>query len=374
MKKVLFVATVESHILRFHLPYLKQFKSLGYEVHVACKGNSKIEFCDVKHNINFERFPFKPSNIKAYFALKKIITENNFKIIHCHTPVGGVIGRLAAKGERNKGTNVFYTAHGFHFCKKGPIIDWLIYYPIEKILANITDCLITINEEDFSLAKKKFNANNVFKINGIGVELNKFAQNITYEDKINIKKSENINEKDYIISYVADLSKRKNQGFVISAMPQILKHIPNTKLLLIGPDTANGVYSKMVKELSLCESIYFLGERSDIDKLLSITDISISSSKREGLAVNIIEAQAGGKCVIASNVRGNRDLIEHNKTGFLFSLNNSQEFIKTIIDTYNDNNLKNIVEKNAVLSVQKYSQRQVVNDMFEIYKMVCKNL
>ena len=155
-KKVLFTATVDSHILHFHIPYLKLFKEKGYEVHVATNGNEEIPYCDKKHVISFERSPLKLNNLKAIGQLRKIINEENFDIIHCHTPMGSVVTRLAAKKARKKGTRVIYTAHGFHFYKGAPKLNWFLFYPVEKYLSKYTDTLITINKEDYDLAKRKF--------------------------------------------------------------------------------------------------------------------------------------------------------------------------------------------------------------------------
>ena len=155
-KKVLFTATVvKTHINVFHLPYLKWFKEQGYEVHVAAKNDFVNEPCTIPHcdkfyDINFARFPFSNANIEAYKQLKKIITENDYDIIHCHTPVAGVLTRLAARNCKN--TTVIYTAHGFHFFKGAPLLNWLIYYPVERFCARFTDKLITINKEDYERA------------------------------------------------------------------------------------------------------------------------------------------------------------------------------------------------------------------------------
>ena len=167
MKKVLFVATVNRHIIGCHLPYLKWFKEQGYEVDVASRGIEEIDYCDKHFNLSFERFPLKSNNIKAYKELKKIISNNHYEIIHCHTPVGGVLTRLAARKERKKGTKVLYTAHGFHFYKGAPLLNWIIYYPIEKIMAKFTDCLITIVNEDYEFAKKHLKAKEIRHIKAI---------------------------------------------------------------------------------------------------------------------------------------------------------------------------------------------------------------
>ena len=157
MKKVLFVATVaKTHICVFHLRFLKMFKDWGYEVHVAARNDfvdapCVIPHCDVFHDIPFERSPLKSENLKAYKQLKKIIDAEKFDLIHCHTPVGGVLARLAARKARKYGTKVLYTAHGFHFYKGAPLKNWLLYYPVEKFCSRFTDVLITINKEDFVL-------------------------------------------------------------------------------------------------------------------------------------------------------------------------------------------------------------------------------
>ena len=175
MKKVLFTATVDSHILHFHIPYLQYFHEQGYEVHVATNGTEEIPFCDVKHTVSFERSPFKANNIKAIKQLKEIIDKEKFNIIHCHTPMGSVVTRLAAKQARKKyNTKVIYTAHGFHFFKGAPILNWILFYPVEKWLSKYTDCLITINEEDYTLAKNKFHAKKVELVHGVGVDEKKW--------------------------------------------------------------------------------------------------------------------------------------------------------------------------------------------------------
>ena len=233
MKKVLFVATITKHIIGFHTPYLKWFKEQGYEVHVASNGNEKIEYCDKHFNIPFERFPIKVNNLKAYKQLKNVIDSNQYTIIHCHTPVGGVLTRLAARDSRkNNKTKVMYTAHGFHFYKGAPILNWIIYYPIEKICARWTYCLITINQEDYKLAKRQFRIQKIKLIHGVGVDENKFNIKVDKKRKIEIRHKLGLNEDDFVISYVAELNNNKNQGMLI----EVIKELNNNKikLLLVG--------------------------------------------------------------------------------------------------------------------------------------------
>lgn len=313
MKKVLFTATVDSHIRQFHLPYLKWFKEHGYEVHVATNGNEEIPFCDVKHKISFERSPIKINNLKAIHNLKKIIEKEKFDIIHCHTPMGSVVTRVAAINARKKyRTKVIYTAHGFHFFKGAPLINWIVFYPIEFLLSNITDCIITINDEDYQLAKKNFHADKIELVYGVGINEEKFNIEMSKEEEDELKEELKIKEEDFVIIYPAELSKRKNQGMLLKAI-QLLKQqgIRNIKVLLPGIDSMNGKYKKMAKKMKIEEQIIFLGYRKDIPKLMKLSNLAVSTSKQEGLPVNIMEAMFMNLPIIATNCRGNRDLIKN---------------------------------------------------------------
>ena len=148
--KVLFVATVRSHIGQFHMPFIRELKAHGAQVDAAFKDNSadkpglNLSAIDKTFEVPFERQPLRPDNIKAYKTLKKVIDSNNYDAIHCHTPMGAVIARLAAKGARKKGTKVIYTAHGFHFFKGAPLKNWLFFYPVEKYLSNFFPAPFTL--------------------------------------------------------------------------------------------------------------------------------------------------------------------------------------------------------------------------------------
>ena len=360
MKKVLFTATVDSHILQFHIPYLKWFKEQGYEVHVATNGNEKIPYCDVKHKISFQRSPIKIDNIKAIFKLKKIIEEEKFDIIHCHTPMGGVVTRLAAiKARKKYKTKVIYTAHGFHFFKGAPLLNWIIFYPIEKYLSKYTDCLITINEEDYKLAKKKFHTKDIELVNGVGVDASKFKSKMTDEEKLELRKKLGINKNDFVIIYVAELSKRKNQGMLIKVISLINEDkYQNIKVILPGADSLNGKYQKMAKELGVDDKIKFLGYRTDIEKLMKISNLAVSTSRQEGLPVNVIEAMMVGLPIIVTNCRGNRDLINT-----CVEINNYNQLKERIINEMEKKN-QEIIE----YEVELYKIDNVIKNIEEIYR------
>ncbi|MCQ2381244.1 MAG: glycosyltransferase, partial [Acidaminococcaceae bacterium] len=223
MKKALFVATVvKTHIMAFHIPFLKMLKEIGYETAVAArndydnKNECNIPYCDEYFDAHFKRSPFSFANIKAYHQLKKIINNNHYDIIHCHTPVGGVLARLAAWGSRAK---VIYTAHGFHFYKGAPLLNWLVYFPVEWVCAWLTDVLVTINQEDYIFAKKHMHAKQVVYIPGVGIDLDKFKSDVLdKQQRIQKRQVLGLTAEDKILLSVGELNKNKNHEIGIWAL------------------------------------------------------------------------------------------------------------------------------------------------------------
>lgn len=361
MKKVLFTATVDSHILHFHIPYLQYFQEQGYEVHVATNGTEAIPFCDVKHTVKFERSPFKGNNIKAIHQLKEIINKEKFEIIHCHTPMGSVVTRLAAKQARKQyGTKVIYTAHGFHFFKGAPIQNWILFYPVEKWLSKYTDCLITINQEDYELAKNKFHAKKVELVNGVGVDEEKFNFDMSEQEKHKLRASLGLQDDDFVLIYVAELNKNKNQQMLIKAIENIKDN--KVKLLLVGKGDLENDYKDRVKKQNLDKRIIFTGYRTDIPELLKISDLCVATSKREGLPVNIIEAMMSGLPIIATNCRGHRDLVDI--SDLVAIKNGEQQLVNYIMQK------KNATVKRKKYEVTSYSMKTINEKMRKIYSTI----
>lgn len=371
MKKVLFVATITKHINTFHIPYLKWFKEQGYEVHVASNGEQKIEYCDKHYNLPFERFPLKRNNFKVYKQLKKIIKENEYQIIHCHTPVGGVLTRLAARETRKKETKVIYTSHGFHFYKGASLLNWSIYYPIEKICARYTDCLITINEEDYNLAKRKLKAKRIEFVHGVG--LNTDRLNIQNEEEVEIKYRQklNIKENETVLCYIAELNKNKNQMLIIKSLQKLIQEGYILKLLLVGEGDLHETYQKYINENNLNNNIQLLGRRNDIGEILTVTDIYVASSIREGLGVNLMEAIYKKLPIIATDNRGHKELVKNGINGYLVSdYKNIEEFKENIKKLLDDKQKVVKLKENSEKILEKYILNSVMREMEKIYKTI----
>ena len=365
-KKILFAANLESFFTKFLIPQLKYFKENGYEVHVAAKSeNIDIPYCDKKFDVDFARGFNIKQNIRSYKQMKQIFKDEHYDVVSCHTPFGAAITRLAYKNSKVKGTKMVYMNHGFHFYKGAPLLNWLLFYPAEKYLAKYTDTLITINLEDYELSKKKFKTNTVY-VKGIGLDPSKFDFEMTDKEKLDLRKSLGLKKDDFVMIYPAELLPRKRQIWLINTLSELLKENSNFKLLLPGKDSMNGACQKLVSKLNLDDQIKFLGFRKDIPQLLRVSDLALTSSKQEGLPVNVMEAIYCGLPVVATNCRGNRDLIEDGKNGYVVELNDSVEFCNKVLyfsklnsrekDTIkreNENVIKDYLKDNVIESIVK---------------------
>ena len=352
MKKVLFVATVvKTHIMEFHIPYLKMFKQMGWVTSVAAKNDYEnpadciIPYCDAYFNVPFERNPLKLQNLKAFKSLKKIIDEGKYNIIHCHTPVGAMLTRLAARQARKRGTRVFYTAHGFHFYKGAPVVNWLLYYPVEKWLSRYTDVLITINKEDYGRAKA-FNAGKVCYVPGVGIELEKFQRTEeVHKEKHNWLCTEfEIPENTWILLSVGEVNKNKNHRVVIEALGKLGRR--DIYYVICGRGPLSEEYKSLSKKLDIEKQVILAGYRMDVADFYKAADVFVFPSFREGLPVSVMEAMASGLAVIATRIRGSSDIVKEKINGVLLNPKDVQGFANAI---------------NAVCNIDEIKQMTFVN-------------
>ncbi len=367
--KILYVATVRSHIGQFHMPVIRKLVEDGHEVHAAFHDNSAdkkgldLSVIHQTFEIPFVRSPYSLQNVKAYFALKRVIRAGHYDIIHCHTPVGAMLTRLAARAERKKGTRVFYTAHGFHFYKGAPKKNWLFFYPVEKLLSGLTDVLITINQEDYDLAvHKHFRAGKIVKIDGVGVDLSKFSV-ASPEEREQARAAFGLKPEQFVLLYAADLSVRKNQPMIFRALARLKDACPNIVAWMPGQPILKEEYERQCEELGITSMVRFMGYRRDIDKLLTACDCVVSSSRQEGLPINLIEAAASGKYIIATDVRGNADVVKQSGYGTLVKLNDDKAMAEAIVSRIkNGNPFADSMERLNV-----YDKNRIVHDIMAEY-------
>lgn len=372
MHKVLVVSTLGRHFRYFGQYDYNVLKELGYEVHAAA--NFKVKEYDsfeeegvIKHQIDFERTPFSFKNIVAYFQLKKLFRNNNYKIVHCQSPTAGFFTRMAFLHFRNKERKIVYTAHGFHFFKGAPLLNWILFYPVEKCLSRVTDAIITINNEDYQISKKRFKCK-TYKIPGIGIDLNKYSRTENATDIEKLRGELGLNNDDFVLIFVGELSKRKNQIFLIKCFRELLKRgYSEIKLLLVGEGVKMPFYKSYVIKNNLQNNVIFCGYRNDVPKLFSIANISVSSSLQEGLPVNVMEAMASGLPLIVTNCRGNADLVMNGENGYTIDFDDEEAFVQAVIKLHNDRKLLYDMGHKSKELILHYSIENVQEQMKSIY-------
>lgn len=369
LSKVLFIATVYTHLAAFHIPFMRLLQSWGHEVHAAASPaegrRDAVEAAGVQcWDVPFARSATSLQNWKAYRELRSLLKKNHYDLIHVHTPMAAWLGRLATK--RTKQGPVLYTAHGFHFYKGAPLPYWLFYYPAERIAAHWTDGLIVMNSEDLERAKRMgfVEGKNLFYVHGVGVDLERFSSSPIDGDSI--RKELGLDDKDVAVTCVAEFTSTKNHAFLLAAWRRVVREEPRGRLLLIG----NGELQKAMERKVNVENIphvRFLGYRSDVPQLLQATDIFILPSRREGLPRSVMEAMAAGKPVVATDVRGSRDLVEHGVTGLLVKLGDVDGLAEALLRLIRDPGLRERLGQAGRAKIQAYSIDRVIQEMSEIY-------
>lgn len=369
--KVLLVATVQSHICQFHKPLVAMLHEHGCEVHVVARNNLaeknglKLDFVEQVFDVPFQRSPFSPKNLGAYKQLKKIIDEGSYDVIHCNTPVGGVLGRLAARKARKHGTKVFYTAHGFHFYKGAPKKNWLIWYPVEKFMCRYTDKLITITQEDYDLASAKF-PTQVERIHGVGANSEKYRK-LSETECMELRHELGYTDDDKLLLCTGELLPNKNQIAAIRAMKILMEKQPNIKLLLAGNGPTLPELQAEVAALGLQEHVEFLSYRTDLERYANIADVIVSCSYREGLPMNIVEGMLLSKPVVASYNRGHRELIVPDVTGYMVSPADANAFAEKISMLLDDSALADRLGHAGYEKAQLYADTNVRQELQAIY-------
>lgn len=372
--KILYTASVLSHICQFHLPVMQMLQKEGHIVHVAANDNLseknglKLQYADMFYNMQFQRSPKDKRNIDAYKQLKLLIEDQKYDIVICNTPVVGVLSRLAARRVRKQGSKVVYIAHGFHFYTGAPLKYWLIY-PVEKYLADkYTDLLITINQEDYKRAKKRFKCP-IEHIYGVGVRSERYHPASEDEQKA-MRERENLPEDAFVVLCTKELRPNSNQETILRAMARA-KCINNNILLLLagnGPDEE--MLKNLAEELNLLTNVRFLGYRTDLEHIVPAVDLVISCSLREGMPLNIIEAMLCARPIIASHNRGHDELIQSGVTGYLVNRYDVDGLADIILRIKKDKRLSFDLGNNAYEKAQKYTADATVEQMRVIFHRI----
>ena len=368
MKKVLYVTTVSRTINAFLVPHIEMLLKEGYEVQCACSIDKPINKGLLEkgvkiYDIPFSRNPLGLGNIRAFNNLVKIQKREKFDIVHVHTPIASIYGRLLKLRFNNLKT--IYTAHGYHFLKGGSKLGWIMYYPIEKIMAKLTDTTININSEDYEITKNKLKPKNCYLLNGVGLDLNQYKK-LSQKEILSKKKELGLKENDFVVLMIAELNENKNQVQLIEAMEVLKDTYPEIKAICVGEGDKLSELQSEVKNRGLEGKVNFLGFRNDINELINICNIGVLLSYREGLPRNLMELMACGKKMIATNIRGCRDIVVDKTVGELVEVGDYKATAKAIEEQYLYGDNQFIISK----EIEKYDVKTINEGLRFIYKQL----
>ena len=373
MEKILFISNIVKKIGAFSIASIKAAQEKGMEFHMVANwdqaGDEQIRSDEKKynvkiHNIPLVRNPYSLANFKAYKKLVQIIEDENIDYIHCNTPVGGLLGRLA--GKKCKVKKIIYQVHGFHFYKGAPVKNWLLYYPVERWLAHYTDALITINNEDYESAKrfKLKNHGNVYYVPGVGIDTSQYRSD--KQIRIEKRKELGLEVDDIALVSMGDLIERKNYPVAIEAIAKVGK--PNLHYFICGQGSDKEKLISLADNLKIKGQIHFLGYRTDIKELLQAADIFLFTSLQEGMSRSLMEAMASGLPCIVSRIRGNVDLLEDKKGGYLVSVNDVKEITAKLQALASDAELRKKMSEENLIRIKNFDTAKVKKMIGEIYR------
>lgn len=366
MKKILYVTTVSRTVNAFLVPHIMMLLDQGYLVDIACCVDQDVNEVLMNRGVEvydlpFTRNPLDLRNLKAFNKLSKLQKENGYETVHVHTPIAALYGRLLKLKYHTLKT--IYTVHGFHFHQGGSLSGWLMYYPIEWVMAKLTDKLITINDEDYERGKR-LGARETYKVNGVGVSVSDYQMR-EYEAKFNRYKYD-LEKNDFVILMIAEVNKNKNHQQMIQAVELLKQRGKLVKVLCAGEGSMFDEVCAEVEKRGLENQIQMLGYRTDITELIGVSDIGILLSYREGLPRNVMELMACGKPVIGTNIRGIRDLVIDGETGYLVNVGDALVTADCIEKLMDDAQLVRQMGVRAVEEVEKYNVESVVGELQKI--------
>lgn len=319
--KILYITTI-GKTMHFFKSFIQELVREGHTVDIAANENGGASPVDVSYKglgcrvfpLSCLRSPIHRENLKASVQIRKLVSENHYDIVHCHTPIASACARIACRGLRKtEKVKVVYTAHGFHFYSGAPVKNWLLYFPVEYLCSYWTDMLITINREDYKRAKKKLHAVQTAYVPGVGIDTRKFQKEIDADKaeamtgREKVRKEFGIPKDALLLLSVGELNENKNHEVILRALKKLKVYY-----IIVGSGKKLAYLKGLAAELHLEKRVRFAGYRLDVADFYDAADLYVLPSKREGLNVSIMEAMASGLPVACSRIRGNTELVDEN--------------------------------------------------------------
>ena len=368
MAKRILITCTDSMMKQFLEPHVRNLAGNGYDVEIACSEvlnrmtevrEDLGEYARI-HLLHLKRSPMAASNIRGYREAKKLIQNGHYDLIWTNEPVMGVATRLAARKARKQGTKVMYMVHGFHFYKGAPLLNWLLFYPIERLMASKADCICTINREDYDRAQQMHTARAAY-IHGVGIDTDRLQPGETPTD---LRNELHLPQDAFLVLSVGELNENKNQQIVIRALARLKDK--NIHYVLCGKGDQLENLQALAGELNITDRVHFLGYRKDIANICRQCNVFALPSRREGLPFAAMEAMYCGLPLVNSGIRGLVDITEDGVSGYVCGTEDATQYAESIRKLKDNPNLRIQMGNNNRKTVEAFTVEQTKQEILRL--------
>lgn len=362
-QRLLYVASTYSHIVCFHRPYLAYYRGQGWECDVAC-GGQPMEIPEASRLIYvpFAKSMTATDNARAWRQLRKLISENRYDLIHVHTSLAAFFTRAALWGRRER-SRLINTVHGYLFDQDTPAAKRQLLLQAERLTAEQTDLLLTMNQTDYEMACHYQLAKEVRNIPGMGVDFERLHRQ-AHRSREEMRLFLGLSDTDVMMVYGAEFSKRKNQATLIRAMGQIPRRV---KLFLPGDGALLEACRDLAKELKVDDRVFFPNRVASMAEWYQAADIAVSTSRSEGLPFNLMEAMNFSLPIVATRVKGHTDLVREGVNGFLSPVGDEAELARLITLLSEQPDVREELGANGAELSHQYALERVMPQVLEAW-------
>lgn len=361
MAKLLFTASTYSHLLHFHLPYLKAFAEQGWTLHAACGGAPAfVPYIEEMIHLPLRKSMAAPQNLRAAAILRERVRGEGYGLIVTHTSLAAFFTRLALKGLRGR-PPLINMVHGYLFDDATPAARRGLLVAAERLMAPQTDLILTMNRWDYEFTKRCRLAARVEEIPGIGVDFSRFEG---APPRLEARAARGIPPDAFVMLYAAEFSRRKSQAVLLRALARLPERV---MLVLAGDGATRSECEALASELGLRARVLFAGHQEDMLPWYAAVDASVTASRSEGLPFNVMESMYMGLPMVASAVKGHTDLIEDGVTGLLYPYGDSEACAVQIARLMESPALCASLAKAAKENVRRYGLDKVFPQVMEQY-------
>ncbi len=364
------VLPILSGVQKSMLDIISRLDPNKYDITVLCQTEGDLTQALKQKNIRFITLPELKREINPYYdflaflKLYKLLKHGKYDLVHTHSSKPGIIGRLAAKAAGIK--CIVHTVQGFAFHEHSSNVQIFLVRLLEKLAGMASHKVIFVNSKDRDIASKmKLVPNQKMVTIHNGVDLNQF------NSANGLKNGNGIKKNGAMVGMVARLWEQKAPQDYIASIPKVVAKMPDAKFLVIGDGPLETELKKMSDKLGIEKNVQFLGWRQDINDLLKVIDVVVLPSLWEGLPVAILEAMALSKPIVATNIKGNNELVVHGETGYLVKPGNPEEISSYVLKLLNDQPL---AKKMGRLGYSRVKEKFALNKIVEQTSSLYENL